>query len=375
MVVGARITVPGHRRWASSARAFTPYLREIGWLGAERSVPQDRLPHRAGTICGAAVVDLSLLAVQARRRGCATARPRSRPARCRRWKQVNMPRLLAWVVVLGRGASSWWPRSVLEQPLGFIALRRWRWSLLFVLVNGISLRHHRPEPDLVSAFVVSVLLMSLLGLKNPLVGLMAATILLISTCVGCDMQQDRSTGWRLGTDRVIQFRYQVLGILMGAVLCVVLARVFMAAYPVLAINQLDNPKAEAGQWGSAMTYKFVGAIRSLGALSDAHGEGAAASAWRIGFVIEVARKLLKRNERYQRFVKGSRAGYAVGWTMDAVLLSSPYASSFGGFVNLPAALWFGVGGILSSLWNTLAQRAGAARRRARPVRARPCPRT
>ncbi len=38
------------------------------------------------------------------------------------------------------------------------------------------------------------------------------------------MQQDRSTGWRLGTNRLIQFRYQVIGIVMGAVLCVVLAK-------------------------------------------------------------------------------------------------------------------------------------------------------
>jgi hypothetical protein len=43
--------------------------------------------------------------------------------------------------------------------------------------------------------------------------------------------------------------------------------------------------------------------------------------------------------------------------MDAVLLSSPYASSFGGFVNLPAALWFGAGGVVSSLWNTLTKKA------------------
>ena len=34
------------------------------------------------------------------------------------------------------------------------------------------------------------------------------------------MQQDRSTGWRLGTNRIIQFRYQVIGIVMGAVLAV-----------------------------------------------------------------------------------------------------------------------------------------------------------
>ena len=33
------------------------------------------------------------------------------------------------------------------------------------------------------------------------VGLMCAAILLISCTVGVDMQQDRSTGWRLGTNR------------------------------------------------------------------------------------------------------------------------------------------------------------------------------
>ena len=56
---------------------------------------------------------------------------------------------------------------------------------------------------------------------------MCASILLVSTAVGCDMQQDRSTGWRLGTNRMIQFRYQVIGITMGAVMSVILARLFM----------------------------------------------------------------------------------------------------------------------------------------------------
>jgi hypothetical protein len=32
-----------------------------------------------------------------------------------------------------------------------------------------------------------------------------------------------------------------------------------------------------------------------------------------------------------------------------VLLPSPYALSFGGFVNLPTSLWFGAGGVLASL--------------------------
>ena len=193
--------------------------------------------------------------------------------------------------------------QVLHQPLGFILLGMGL-SLLFVLINGIAYGITDQNP-ISSAFVVSVMMMSLLGLDNPLVGLMAASILLISTSVGCDMQQDRSTGWRLGTDRTLQFRYQVVGIVMGAVLCVGLARVFMSAYPVLAINQLDHPKEPVGQWGSAMTYKFVGAIRSLGTLSD-HTVKALLFGLVLGFTIEVARKLLKRH-----------AGYCLLYTSDA----------------------------------------------------------
>ncbi|WP_309893950.1 OPT/YSL family transporter [Archangium sp.] len=349
MVVGSRITVPaivgglvGH--------AFTPYLRSIGWLGAEEPFRKIGFLIGLAMICGAAVVDLALLAVQAfqRVRDRAPLAVGEVPA----WKQVNVPKLLAWVVFWGVAVVVV-ATQLLEQPLGFIVFGLLL-SLLFVLVNGIAYGITDQNP-ISSAFVISVLLMSLLGLKNPLVGLMAASILLISTSVGSDMQQDRSTGWRLGTDRVIQFRYQVVGIIMGAVLCVGLARVFMSAYPVLAINQLDNPRVDVGQWGSAMTYKFVGAIRSLGTMSG-YTVKALLLGLGLGFGIEVARKLLKRNARYQGFVQGSRTGFAVGWTMDAVLLSSPYASSFGGFVNLSLSVWFGVGGILSSLWNTLTKK-------------------
>jgi uncharacterized oligopeptide transporter (OPT) family protein len=38
--------------------------------------------------------------------------------------------------------------------------------------------------------------------------------------------------------------------------------------------------------------------------------------------------------------------------MDAVILSSPYALSFGGFVELKVAFWYGVGGCITSLVNT-----------------------
>ncbi|MBM7113038.1 OPT/YSL family transporter [Archangium primigenium] len=345
MVVGSRITVPAIVGGLAGA-AMTPTLRAWGWLGPDEPFRKVGFLVGLAMILGAAVVDLSLLAVQAaaRVRDRAKLPPDNEPA----WKKVSLPKLFAWVVFWGLAVVGV-ATQVLHQPLGFILLGMGL-SLLFVLINGIAYGITDQNP-ISSAFVVSVMIMSLLGLDNPLVGLMAASILLISTSVGCDMQQDRSTGWRLGTDRTLQFRYQVVGIVMGAVLCVGLARVFMSAYPVLAINQLDDPKAPVGQWGSAMTYKFVGAIRSLGSLSD-HTVQALLFGLVLGFTIEVARKLLKRHAGYVRFVNGSRAGFAVGWTLDAVVLASPYASSFGGFVNLSLSLWFGVGGILSSLWNT-----------------------
>jgi len=101
-----------------------------------------------------------------------------------------------------------------------------------------------------------------------------------------------------------------------------------------------------------MTYKFVGAIRDLGNLSG-YKVTAMLIGLSIGFVIEVLRKVVRGNARYQAYVNGSRTGYAVGWTVDSIVLASPYASSFGGFVDLPVSLWFGAGGILTSVWNTL----------------------
>ena len=138
---------------------------------------------------------------------------------------------------------------------------------LFVFINGISQGISDWNP-ISSAFVVSVLLMSAIGLRDPIVAMMSASVLLVSTIVGVDMQQDRSTGWRLGSKRAIQFRYQAAGIIMGAVLCVVLAEFFMSTNPVLRIDTFAHPEAKVGIWQSAMTYKFVGAIRGIGHLAS-----------------------------------------------------------------------------------------------------------
>jgi hypothetical protein len=141
------------------------------------------------------------------------------------------------------------------------------------------------------------------------------------------------------------------------VLCVVLARVFMQAYPVLTVNSFDHPEAKVGQWQSALTYKLVGAIRGLGQL-PAHQLVALEVGFGLGLVIEVLRKLLRASVRYRAFVERPGPGPAVGWIADAVLLPSPYAYALGTFVELPTALWWGSGGILSSVWNTVGRRGG-----------------
>jgi uncharacterized oligopeptide transporter (OPT) family protein len=228
-------------------------------------------------------------------------------------------------------------------------------SFLFVLVNGISLGISDWNP-ISSAFVMGVFIMAALGLKDPGVGLMCSAIVLISCSVGGDMQQDRSTGWRLGTNRVNQFRYQVIGIACGAVLTVVLAKVFMSAYPILQADQFSHPHLEgAQQWQSAMTYKFVGAIKGI-TLAQPHVLKAVWLGIGIGLAIEITRKLIKRTAGYKAFVANSRAGRAVDFIIDAFILCSPYASSFGGFVELPTVLWWAGGGVFGSLFTWWASR-------------------
>jgi len=353
LIVGSRISVN-----ASVAAAIgwlvTPWLRENGWLGANEPFRRIGFLVGLGGIMGAALVDLSLIARQA------VARARAREVAEAVPDRGGFPtRMLVVWVLFWATAVVLVTTGLLHQPARWV-LFGLGLSVIFVFINGISTGVSDQNP-ISSAFVVSVLLMSAMGLRNPLVAITAATVLLICSSVGVDMQQDRSTGWRLGTDRRVQFWYQILGIGVGAVLCVLLARVFMTAYPVLALNSFDHPEAKVGQWQSAMTYKLVGAIRGLGDLRR-HQLVALELGFFLGLVVEVFRKLVRGSARYRAFIERRGSGPAVSWTVDAILLPSPYAYAFGTFVELPTALWWGAGGILSSVWNTLGRRSGPANR-------------
>ncbi len=80
---------------------------------------------------------------------------------------------------------------------------------------------------------------------------------------------------------------------MGAIMAVVFAKLFMSAYPVLGLDQTTMPAdQQPAQWSSAMTYKFVGVLRSL--TDDKPYQRTAI--WigiLIGFVTEFLRKYIK----------------------------------------------------------------------------------
>lgn len=335
MIVGARIgiasLVGGLVGWA-----LTPYFVSIGWLAPGDPYRKITFLFALGMIMGAAAVDVLLLLARAMRQTREKAKPAGMP---QRW-------IVAWVVVWGMAVvgtgAAWFGQPVGYQLLAVVLV------LIFALVNGISVGMVDQNP-ISSAFVLTVILMAAVGLREPHIGLIAATVLLVSTAEACDMQQDRSTGWRLGTDRMVQFGYQVAGIVAGSILAVLLARLFMDAYPVLRLDQTVLPAdQQPARWTSAMTYKIVGALRSM--TEDRPYQRLAV--WiglGIGLVTEILRKALFASSRYRRFVDHGRTGRVCDFVLDAVVLPSPYASSFGGFVNLAAATWMAVGGVVSSL--------------------------
>jgi uncharacterized oligopeptide transporter (OPT) family protein len=343
MIVGSRIGVPALVMGAVG-EWLVPRLRTSGVLGPHDPFRKIGFLVALAMIMGAAVVDLTIIGSEAVRRLRAPRAGNPDRTAMRAGGLGGAP-LGAWVIGWGI-ALVLVAKLLLGQPLGYV-LFALALAFVFVFINGISTGISDSNP-ISSAFVVSVLLMSALGLRSPVVAMMAASILLVACTVGVDMQQDRSTGFRLGSNRALQFRYQAVGIVGGAVLCVALAQLFMTAYPVLRVDTFAHPEARVGVWQSAMTFKFVGAIRGLGHLAP-HQITALWIGFGIGLGTEIARKLLGRIQAYRTFIDSGRFGFAVGWIVDALLLSSPYASSFGGFVDLPTAAWFAAGSLLTPL--------------------------
>jgi uncharacterized oligopeptide transporter (OPT) family protein len=335
LVVGARIGIPAVTGGLIGL-ALQPHFVSIGWLQAGDPPRKIMFLIALGTLMGAALVDMALILARALPGGAARAGRDAPPAAAHApWQRVDRLRLVLWVLFWAAAtvACGHW---LLGQPVSYLVAAV---ALVFVfaLVNGISVGISDSNP-ISSAFVVTIVILAAMGLRDPGTGLMAGTVLLVATSVACDMQQDRSTGWRLGSSRVVQFRYQVLGIVVGAVLAVVFARLFMAAYPVLLQDQtVMKADQQPAAWSSAMTYKFVGVLRSL-----THDLPFQRTAIGVGVAAGLAIELLRKWLRPRSFV------------LDAIVLPSPYALSFGGFVGLATSLWLGAGGVAGSLWSARA---------------------
>ena len=349
-ICGARIAIPA-LVLALIGWQITPWLREHQWLGEKESFRRIGFIFSLGTILGAALVDITLILFEAYKRFQQQSNQPAAPTPD--WKRVNQVNLILWIVFWG-AAVVIVGHFVLHQPYKYLLICVGL-CFLFVLINGISQGLTDWNP-ISSAFVATIFIMATAGLTDPVVGLLCASIILIAASEGCDMQQDRSTGWRLGTNRVNQFRYQVIGIVMGAALAILLAKLFMNAYPVLKVNQITSPDAVGiDKWQSAMTLKFVGALKGL-TEHKPYIMGFLTVGLITGLVIEIIRKLVKANARYKEFAKGSPTGKVTDFLFDAVLVSSPYASSFGGFVELSIVWWWAAGGVLGSLYDWFEKR-------------------
>ncbi|MFT3706438.1 MAG: OPT/YSL family transporter [Archangium sp.] len=348
MIVGARVAVSAILVGAIGVW-MTPWLVQNQYIGPKDPFRKIGFIFALGTILGAAIIDLSLLGFDAVKKFRAA---RAAPVEAPTEPKAQVGRLVAWVVFWGI-ALAVVATQMLNVPLGWVVLAIGL-AFVFQMINGISQGITDQNP-ISSAFVVTVLLMGLLGLRDPLIGLMGGSILLVSCTVGVDMQQDRSTGWRLGSDRTIQFRYQMLGIVSGAIVAVIMTRVFLEGFPVLNENLHAHPELRettARGWQSAMTYKFVGVLNTLSEDQSktlkVMGLGVI-----IGLVIEIARKVIFKNKAYLAWKEKGAMNKAVDFTLDALIIASPYASSFGGFVDFESSLWWGIGGMATSIIGSL----------------------
>ena len=356
MITGARIGIAALMGGTVFA-LLTPRFISIGWLEPGQPFRKIAFLIALGMVLGAAAVDISLILWRMVRRLAEPGEKIEVPEEQRTGPRASIARLLGWV--------AFWTVATVSCGIGFFHIEPLHMLLavglvyVFVIVNGISLGLTDQNP-ISSTFVVTVLILAAIGLRQPLLGLMCAMVVFVSSSVAGDMQQDRSTGWRLGTNRTLQFRFQVVGLLVGAVLAVAIAKLFMAAYPVLNLDQTVMKADEApAQWTSAMTYKFVGALRSITDPKPYH-KTAILIGISVGLITEVLRKLKAASAAYQRFVARDKVGFSVDFVLDSFIIPSPYASSFGGFVNIATSAWLCAGGVVSSLINTLAPKKTAS---------------
>ena len=319
-------------------------------------------------IFSAGIVDLTFIALEA-------VRPRPRPARrgagaASQSGGLSTGRLALWVVGWGV-ALVLVATLLLGQPIGYV-LFAIVLVFLFVFINGISQGISDWNP-ISSAFVVSVLLMSAIGLRDPIVAMMAASVLLVSThrrrrhaagpidrlAAGIEARDPVPLSGRRHRDG--------RGAVRGA------GRVLHERVPGAASIDMFTPPGGEGR------HLAVGDDLQVRGRDPRHRPPGVAtrsrrsrSAWRSASSSRSRGAGSRRRAATSASSSRARAGSRSGWIVDAILLASPYASSTGGFLDLEVGLWFAGGSVVSSLlaWqaSARAKQPEVARSWRRPAR-------
>ena len=328
LIVGARIGVPA-AVMAVIGWLLTPYLRAIGVLGANDPF------RKIGFLVGLAMIfgagDRRPVAHRASRRSSASARAPARRAAV----AVGRPEHAAARRV-GRRSGGWrWcssPRCCWASRSATCSSRSCWCSCS---CSSTASRTASPTGTRSRArSSSSVLLMSAIGLRDPIIGLMAG-----EHPARVDHRRRRHAAGPVdGLAPGIEPRDPVP--LSGGrhpdgrgAVRACWREFFMHAYPVLRIDTFAHPEAKVGIWQSAMTYKFVGAIRGIGHLASHQVKALAiglaigsSSRWR-------ARCWPRRPVPAPDQVGLARASRSAGSSTRSCS-GSPYASSTGGFLNI-----------------------------------------
>ena len=78
--------------------------------------------------------------------------------------------------------------------------------------------------------------------------------------------------------------------------------------------------------------------------------------------VQLVRKWLFESAAYRRFKASGPVGGATDFMLDAVVIPSPYAYSFGTFLSAVTTFWFALGGIITSVAEWLQRRGFIAKR-------------
>lgn len=330
IIVGARIALPavvmGAIGWL-----LTPYLTSIGWLEPGQDYRMIGFYISLAMIFGASVVDVAPAVSSSVKKLLKGEIGNSRKQGAPIW----------WIVLSGAVMvlTAW---LAFDVPLFYVLLAVLL-ATMFCLMNGISVGVADANP-ISSAFVVTVLLLIVAGVKAISVALMCSMIVFIAVANGVDLLQDRRTGSYLGSNRMTQTAFNAIGVIIGAPVAVYMAMFFLETFPVLKAV----PTSEVA-WSSAMTLKMVGALQGIGGY-----EPHQLKALLIGLVLGLAISLLrKRFKRVQ--LEDGRMGFSrnkpLDFVVDTVVLPLPYASSFGGFVPFILVFWFGIGGTIRGIFD------------------------